>query len=229
MKANGIEAEHRGQEMECKRCGTCCRKGGPAFHRGDKDLIDKGAIQARYLYTIRKNEPAFDNIQGIVRPVSSDIIKIKSRKGSRTCVFFDDHHKSCRIYENRPIECRSLKCWDTAEIEQIYEKDRLTRTDFISGVKGLWELVEVHDARCEYGQIERLVNELKKKGRDQTAARVVEIIEYDTQLRELVIKRGVLDRAMLDFIFGRPLTTTINMYGLKIKQEAGKVIIIKSV
>jgi len=228
MEINEIKTEHKRQDMECKRCGTCCRKGGPAFHLVDKALIDKGVIQARYLYTIRKNEPAFDNIQGIVRPVSTDIIKIKSRKGSRTCVFFDDHHQSCLIYENRPIECRTLKCWDTAEIEKNYKKDRLTRGDLLSGIRGLWELIEEQDARCEYDQIERLASELKKNGRDQTAARIVEIIEYDTQLRELVIKRGEMDREMLEFIFGRPLKTTINMYGLKIKQEAGKYIVVKT-
>jgi len=62
---------------ECKRCGTCCKKGGPCFHVEDKMLIEKGVILIKYLYNIRKGESAYDNIKGCLIPVTSELIKIK--------------------------------------------------------------------------------------------------------------------------------------------------------
>jgi hypothetical protein len=50
----------------CRQCGTCCRKGGPAIHREDKKLLENGHIPLRYLFTIRKNEPVYDNVQGCI-------------------------------------------------------------------------------------------------------------------------------------------------------------------
>lgn len=72
---------------ECIRCGTCCKKGGPSFHSQDKILIEKGIILLKYLFTIRKGEPACDNVKGNLFFVPSDIIKIKSRTNSRSCIF----------------------------------------------------------------------------------------------------------------------------------------------
>ena len=47
---------------ECVRCGTCCGKGGPAFHHEDKMLIEQGIILSKHLYTIRAGEPVYDNV-----------------------------------------------------------------------------------------------------------------------------------------------------------------------
>lgn len=47
----------------CRRCGTCCEKGGPALHTDDRMLIENGHIPARYLFTIREGEPVVDNVK----------------------------------------------------------------------------------------------------------------------------------------------------------------------
>ncbi|MBT8367361.1 MAG: YkgJ family cysteine cluster protein, partial [Deltaproteobacteria bacterium] len=91
----------------CTRCGTCCQKGGPSFHQEDRMLIDKGVIPARCLFTIRRGESAYDNVKGCLMPVDSDIIKIKGKEGTWTCIFFDAHNKGCSIYSHRPLECRA--------------------------------------------------------------------------------------------------------------------------
>lgn len=109
---------------ECIRCGSCCKKGGPSFHKADKHLIEKGIIQLKYLYTIREGELAYDNVRQCLIAPEGDIIKIKEDKNSRACVFFEERGNRCGIYENRPEECRALKCWDTREIEAIYSKNR---------------------------------------------------------------------------------------------------------
>ena len=208
---------------ECIRCGTCCEKGGPGFHIEDRILIDKGVIPSRYLYTIRKGELARDNVKGCLKPVESDIIKIKGKEDTWVCIFFDEIKKGCTIYNDRPLECRALKCWDTRELEQIYATTRLTRKDLVSGVKGLWDLIEDHQARCDYNKIQLLIKDLTGVKRNQTRQKLLEIIRYDAEIRNLVIFKGGLDTDMLDFLFGRPLTQTLGNYGIKIHQEGTKI------
>jgi len=208
---------------ECIRCGTCCEKGGPCFHIEDRMLIEKGKIPSKYLYTIRKGEFAHDNVKGCLTPVDSDIIKIKGKKDSWTCMFFDEVKKGCTIYDDRPLECRALKCWDTRELEQIYANTRLTRTDLVSEVKGLWELIKEHQACCDYKKIQPLIKDLAGSKHNQARRKLLEIIRYDAEIRKLVVVRGGLDPEILDFLFGRPLTKTLENYGIKIHQEGKKI------
>jgi len=204
---------------QCIRCGTCCKKGGPSFHLEDKILIEKGIISSKYLYTIREGELFYDNIKESILPAASDIIKIKGQKKSWTCIFFNEKENECTIYDNRPLECRALKCWDTREIEEIYSKNRLTRKDLISAIEGLWDLVEDHQKRCSYEKLNLFINILKKDKKNEALKGTLDIIEYDAQIRELVVQKGGLDPEMTDFIFGRPITETIRMYGFKIKKQ----------
>jgi len=208
---------------ECIRCGTCCEKGGPCFHVEDRMLIEKGKIPAKFLYTIRKGELAHDNVKGCLKPVDSDVVKIKSKKDSWMCIFFDDVEKGCTIYDDRPLECRVLNCRDTRELEQIYADNRLTRADLVSKVKGLWDLIKDHQARCDYKNIQPLINNLAGSKRHQARRKLLEIIRYDAEIRKLVVARGGLDPEMLDFLFGRPLTKTLKNYGISIHQEGKKI------
>ena len=211
--------EDNNQIKKCKRCGTCCKKGGPSFHLEDKVLIEKGFILSRHLYTIREGELAYDNVMGSLQPVSTDTIKIKGQRDSWTCIFYEAQENRCKIYENRPVECRVLKCWNTADIEKIYSKNRLTRKDLISEVEGLWDLVEDHQKRCSYEEVKKFVGTLKGEKRNDAMERLIEMIRYDTQLRTLVKEKGGVDPEMLDFLFGRPLAKTIENYGLNIKRD----------
>jgi Fe-S-cluster containining protein len=202
---------------ECKRCGTCCTKGGPSFHQADKALIAEGVIHSKFLYTIRKGEWAYDNVRQCLEPVNSDVIKIKEKNDSRTCIFFDEIQSVCTIYQNRPLECRELKCWDTQELESLYAKKRLTREDLISGVEGLWSLIKDHQQRCNYEIIQKLINVINSNTGDvQARLKLAEIIKFDAEIRKLVVSTAGLEPEMLDFLFGRPLTRTLKNMGLKI-------------
>ena len=201
---------------ECKRCGTCCTKGGPAFHHSDKALIDNGVIHSKYLYTIRKGEWVYDNVRQCLEPASSDIIKIKGKGDSWTCIFFDERKSVCTIYENRPLECRALKCWDTQELEDLYAEKRLTREDLISEIEGLWNLIKDHQQRCNYQTIQKLINAINSDPGDVKARlKLAEIMKFDTEIRNLVVSNAGLEPEILDFLFGRPLTRTIKQMGLK--------------
>ena len=202
---------------ECRRCGTCCAKGGPAFHHADKALIKDGVIHSKYLYTIRKGEWAYDNVKQCLEPASTDIIKIKGKNDSLTCIFFDESRSACAIYENRPLECRTLKCWDTRELEDLYTVKRLTRADLISEIEGLWSLIQDHQQRCNYEIIQKLVAAINGNPGDAKARlKLSEIIQFDTEIRKLVVANAGLEPELLDFLFGRPLTRTIKKMGLKV-------------
>jgi len=211
---------------ECRRCGTCCKKGGPCFHLEDKGLIEKGVILSKHLYTIRKGEPSFDNVKGSITPAATDIIKIKGRNGSWTCVFFDEKNTECTIYNTRPLECRVLKCWDTREIEKIYAKDRLTRKDLISDIEGLWDLVEGHQKQCGYDVLTLLVDALNTHKKDDALKGILDIIEHDIKIRKLVVEKAGLESDLTDFLFGRPITETIKMFGLKIEKDGKRYLLV---
>jgi Fe-S-cluster containining protein len=207
---------------DCTRCGTCCKKGGPSFHHADKSLIEEGVIHSKFLYTIRKDELAYDNVRQCLEPVSTDVIKIKGQKDSLTCIFFNERQSACTIYENRPLECRALKCWDTKGLEDLYAKQRLTRKDLLSEIDGLWSLIKDHQERCNYKTIHRLVNAIKRNAGGDARQKLFEIIQFDTEIRKLVVSTAGLDAEMLDFLFGRPLNRTIKKLGLKVRQNDKK-------
>jgi Fe-S-cluster containining protein len=200
---------------ECRRCGTCCKKGGPSFHQEDKALIEKGVIPSKYLYTIRKGEVAYNNVKQCLEAVKSDVIKIKGKGESWTCIFFDEKQNECTIYEDRPVECRALKCWDTKALEDLYDRKRLKREDLIADIEGLWDLIKDHQVRCNYETIQKLVKAVNSGGGDEARQKLSEIIQFDIEIRKLVVSRGGLDMEMLDFLFGRPLKQTLKNFGLK--------------
>ncbi|KPJ79167.1 MAG: hypothetical protein AMJ54_00485 [Deltaproteobacteria bacterium SG8_13] len=210
---------------QCQRCGTCCKKGGPALHKKDRVLVESGRLPLTDLFTIRRGELARDNVRGTLQPLDTEIVKIKAREAaSWTCRYYSDHDSACRIYSTRPLECRVLQCWDTREIERLYSVGRLRRKDLLVPVEGLWDLIVDHDRRCSYESLHRLTRRLKSGGGEADAGKVLEVIQYDAELRDLVNERGNLDPEMLDFLFGRPLTRTVGQFGIRVECENGKVV-----
>ena len=206
----------------CQRCGTCCRKGGPALHHEDRQLIDNGKIQLKDLFTIRPGELAHDNVQGQVQPVTADVIKIKGIDGSWQCRFLHADYKGCTIYNHRPLECRVLSCRDTGPIRELYARQRLSRRDLLQNVAGLWDLVADHETRCSYARLEQLARAFKRSQDVETASAIVEMIGYDQHLRQLVAEKMCTRGQILNFLFGRPLRDTIETLGLKVGRRSGK-------
>lgn len=206
---------------ECIRCGTCCMKGGPALHGDDIKHIDSGIIPLTALYTIRKGELAYDNVNangGLIRQMV-EIIKIKSPTDSKTCMYFDDANKFCEIYDTRPIECRAMECWNTTKIENIYSKDRLNRNEILKNIAWLLELVIAHESKCSLDKIQAMVN-AREAGDESGTSGLTELLNYDTHFRNLVIEKGNVPSDMLDFLFGRPLFLIIRQqFGVKIEKS----------
>lgn len=206
---------------QCQRCGICCGKGGPSLHHEDRQLVDEGLIPARCLVTLRQGELARDDIRGTLAPLATELIKIKGRNGRWTCRFYDPRYRRCTIYDHRPMECRVLNCRDTREITTRYDTGRLTRQDLLATVDGLWALIDAHEKRCSYAEVDHLVRQVDGEGRFNQEEAILEIIGFDAHIRQLAVEKAHMDKRMLDFIFGRALSETIGMFGLTLANVNG--------
>ena len=89
------------EQHQCRQCGTCCRKGGPALHKEDAPLLTDGVLQLQDLCTFRAGELVRDNSNDHVVPLPEEIVKIAAPYGSRPDVW------TCRfLMEDRSEERR---------------------------------------------------------------------------------------------------------------------------
>lgn len=215
----GVQEQHKLERYErhhprCERCGICCRQGGPALHAKDLPLIEDGTIRLSDIVTLRPGERVFDQPAQQLLKLDSEILKIKGTGNAWTCIFYSPEASTCAIYETRPVECDVLFCQDTGPLAEMYEKDRLTRTDILPQGHPLLDLVAEHDTRCAPS----LVEETAKKARqgDTESGRALQsMVLYDTEIRRLTAKKGGMDPAVNDFLFGRPLTVLLKAMNIK--------------
>lgn len=210
-------------QESCKQCGTCCRKGGPAFHKDDKPLLTSGRVSMSDVYTIREGEPIWDNVHQRFDVAETDIIKIRGNGRSWTCRFLNETDNSCLIYGAHPLECRALKCWNTSDIEAIYAVDRLTREDLLSEVEGLWELIQDHQRECSYHEIRKLLDAGNGELTGSAEARVLEMIRFDASIRPKMVEKGQLRSEMIDFLLGRPLIEIISLFGIEVVRDGDRL------
>lgn len=182
-------------------------------------MIEKGLIPLAGLFTIRKGEPARDNVKGGLMQVTTDIIKIKGKGASWTCSFLEKQDNSCTIYPSRPIECRVLTCWDTREIERIYAVNRLTREDLLTQMASLWDLVNDHQAKCSYETLNMLAPKVGHPSHGGAGKSILDMLRYDVHLRHVVVEKGGMDAGMLEFLFGRPMTSSLAAFDLSVSAD----------
>ncbi|SCX79023.1 YkgJ family cysteine cluster protein [Desulfoluna spongiiphila] len=209
-------------QTSCNHCGACCTGGGPVLRTQDERLIKTGKLDLSVLYTQRAGELMFNKETLKMEPLDGDRIKIKVAPETLRCLFLDAENR-CDIYSQRPFECRSFKCWDEREIEDVYASDDpLCREDIIGGIKGLWDLVTDHHERCSYALLGELIRKVDFVSDQEAMAKVCDIIAYDRSLRETLVESGRVKPEILDFLFGRPLSTTIVMFNYRIENQDGK-------
>ena len=200
---------------KCKRCGKCCQSSSPVFHVSDLPLVANNHIDLAYLYTIRKGEYVWDNIERKGKKASKEFIKI--RESETGCFFYEDEKKACRIYEYRPAQCKALFCEDTRDFFRVYRTPRLTRQDIVKDTV-ISRLVEEHDIRCSYEELEGWLSRVEDMG-ENAVKEIIKLLRFDYELRRLVREKLKVKPEHLDFLFGRPMINTIKHYGLEVKRE----------
>jgi len=214
-----------GPRTHCICCGTCCMKGGPALHEEDKGLFVNGVLKTSHVYTLRKGE-VVRNVDETLMVLEREMIKIKGQGKTWSCTFYDAEKSTCTIYEDRPRECRALKCWDLRHLKEVMDTPLLQRKDLINPGDGILKIIDAHEERCSYTALESKVKELQKTNADKAVEKILDILQYDDYMRPFVVEKLSIDLEVMDFLFGRPLTKTIHMFGLRVEQAGNTFVLL---
>lgn len=214
-------------KIVCKRCGQCCANGGPTLHGEDLGLFaSPAALDLTDLLTIRVGERVHNQPLNRIEPLEAEVVKITHAPEGRTCIFYNDAEQACAIYDNRPAECRALFCRDTSDLEAMYDKGRIARRDILPEGHPLLELVEEHDQACSVTELARLARlVLDSEDRNATEA-IGSMLAYDEAVREAVVTRGGLPETALPFLFGRPMVRLLGTFGLNVRRDDGKTVLV---
>ncbi|MCP4575824.1 MAG: YkgJ family cysteine cluster protein [Deltaproteobacteria bacterium] len=206
------------ERTHCVRCGECCLAAGPTLQKTDLTLFFNQVLDGTLLYTIRKGELVRDNIDDALTFTEEEMIKLKGPETGKGCFLYDDAKKACGIYAHRPSQCRAFACWDDTEFKVVFSGPKASRKDMIRDPNVL-RLIAAHEKTCDYQVISDYVKQIQQEG-DAAVAKILKILEYDRQIRLLTRDKLSIDPLELNLLYGRPLTDTIHMFGLKVKRDA---------
>ena len=199
----------------CRRCGECCRRGGPSLHHEDLDLIRAERLEARDLICFRPGEPVVDNVRGILVRLENDLIKIKGLDtGLGCCMHYDAQRSSCGIYASRPLQCRLLDCRNPAALMEAYERDRLQRSDLMACGSGLNDLVAWHEEKFSWSRVRTLVEGGKDLQND-----LLRLALDEHAFRQILLQKLDVEDQDLWYCLGRPLHLALrpmsSVFGLR--------------
>lgn len=200
----------------CRRCGDCCRQGGPALHGPDLGLIRSGALALDDLVTVRRGELAIAPLATGPETVHQEFLKVRGRDGDWCCVFYDDNTSGCLRYDRRPMACGLLDCTDTGPLLALAGRDLLTRFDCLDADDPLLPLMRKHEQRCPCPDLGAVAQRLQQaSARPSLIAELERAIAADLAFREQVQSRLGLTVHREVFAFGRPLFHLLLPLGLQ--------------
>lgn len=204
---------------ECRQCGTCCRKGGPALSREDLDLVRQGHILHDQLVTIRQGEMGYNPGTGKLEPVPVELLKIRGQGSGWTCLFFAEANNGCTIYAHRPTTCRILQCWQPEALLATIYQNTLRRADLINPNDPILAEIDRHERACP-GKV--FTGLLADTGQD-SLARLTEMVRADLAIRAEVAHKTGISLELEFFLFGRPLFKQLAGSGLECVEEGGGI------
>jgi Fe-S-cluster containining protein len=197
-------------QNSCKRCGTCCLKGGPGLHLEDLDLVRSQKIKKSDLVLFRQGEPVWDNVQNKIILLNQELIKIRSvTSKDNACIYYDPLSKSCTIYAYRPLQCRVLKCWDTRDLEKVYGHKRLNRSMLIKQGTAMADLIAEHEKKCSVVDTACLIENLTQENQKSALQKINETVAYDRSFRLTLKEKVNITDFELEFYFGRPMSVIV--------------------
>ncbi len=210
MTASRNHILERGQS--CVRCGECCGKGSPALLSSDLGLFSREVLTWNDVYTLRAGEKVTTR-EGQVTTLREERLKVREVPGSRQCWFYVAATQTCRIYEDRPEQCRRQVCWSEPPDAPAAE-ELLQRRHLFTGVPEVWELIQEHQGRCDCATVARLLTDLGSGGEEAGTA-LFEALHFDHYLRQMLIDDWELTPAATELLLGRPLSEFLETYGLQ--------------
>lgn len=216
---------------ECRRCGTCCLKGGPALHTEDLRLLQEHILRFENLVTIRKGEPLLFLSAENPQPAPADIIKIKGKGSEWSCMFFERRKAACRIYDQRPLECNLMQCWDTAALEKVAGINLLKRTDIIDSHDPVMPFIEEQKNKCPLNKLEQFLKGASQpqKGDDaDIMTQLTNLMNTDLSVRLRAQEQLHISLDLELFYFGRPLFVILKQLGMKIFERRGILLVLQT-
>lgn len=215
---------------ECRRCGQCCRLGGPTLMREDADRLLDGTLALSGLVCLRRGEWArHDGSRGTtalaapgpdsLAPLAREMLKIAGtgvgpHPWQCPCLHEAGGRAACAIHDRRPLQCRTLFCDAPQAVEELLATGEfLSRTELFARLAAteprapLWqELAEAHEDACPAADYLSLCADLAAHA-DAAAVRrdLAQMERYDDAFRQLCLERGALEAALLPLVLGRPL------------------------
>lgn len=211
-----IEPDNK--EHVCERCGECCIHGSPTLHLTDLRLFEDKTISLKDAYTLRKGELVYDNVGEELDYLRDEMIKVKETVNSKTCIFHQYAGSGCRIYETRPLQCVFFECWNPKKFVKTLSEEKLSRDDLFYRVPALREIIGTHEEKCSYKKLGELF-EKTQGGSEEAVNEIIEILQYDTAIRPFINQKMNIPFESMALIFGRPLTSTLTMFGYSIKKD----------
>ncbi len=209
------------KQTTCKQCGLCCKQGGPALHLQDLALVKSGKIPINRLITIRKGELVDNPLVGKIVPTTVELVKIIGNNGQWECCFHDAKF-GCTVYTERPLACRVLKCWDTAEILELVEKDTLSRFDIVDKNDPILGHIIDHEQICPCHDLGDLWTNVARLS-DDRKKELEQRVRRDLDFRGKIL--GVMGFTVSEelFYFGRPLFQLLQPLGLQLSESPGGI------
>jgi Fe-S-cluster containining protein len=196
----------------CVRCGECCTQGSPTLLTDDLKLFRREVLSWNDVYTLRPGEKATSR-EGQVTPLQEERLKVREVPGTRQCWFYLAATQSCRIYEDRPEQCRRQNCWGEPPPPPTPE-ELLQRLHLFAGVPEVEELIREHQERCDCAPVADRLADLAA-GREEAGDALFEALHFDHYLRQMLLDDWGLTPEATELLLGRPLTEFLRTLGVK--------------
>ncbi len=196
----------------CVRCGECCVRSGPTLLLADLPLLEQEILNRDDLYTLRAGEQETSR-EGTPVVLPEERLKIREVPGSQQCSFYQAATQACRIYENRPEQCRRQNCWAEPPPPHSPE-DYLTRQHLFAQIPELWDLIQAHAERCDLMGLRESLAGLAA-GREEAGDVLFEALHFDHYLRKMLKEEWGLTSAAAELILGRPVTRFLKDVGFQ--------------
>ncbi|MFZ2088569.1 MAG: YkgJ family cysteine cluster protein [Desulfobaccales bacterium] len=199
-------------QAACLRCGECCLISGPTLLLSDLELLQKEILTWNDLYTMRPGEVGTSR-EGTPAPLQEERLKIREVPGSQQCTFYQAATQGCRIYENRPEQCKRQQCWGEPPPPPA-SHDFLSREHLFAQVPELWELIKAHQERCNLQNLRESLQEVAA-GREEAGEVLFEALHFDHYLRKMLQEEWDLTPPVIELILGRPVTRFVKDMGFQ--------------
>ena len=199
------------QGDSCVRCGECCEIGSPTLLYPDLGLFQREVLTWNDVYTLRPGEKA-TNREGQVTTLNEELLKVREVPDTRQCWFYLAANRTCRIYADRPEQCRRQNCWSEPPAAPGPE-EFLQRRHLLAAVPEVWDLIREHQDRCDCAAVAPLLADLGA-GNDAASDALFEALHFDHYLRRMLLDDWELSLEATEFLLGRPLTDFLETLGL---------------